>query len=504
MDFGCGLNAQCVLKNGIRGCHCLPTYVGDGQICNATICQPPGDATFATISHIGPYPVGTTVKYTCYSGYQLLDGSTFVQLTCLSSGTWDGLPPICKQKTTCDDPGPGMNAVRDVNQFPVVNGTVITYTCKQGFTIYGGFTEKKITCLLGGRFDWSPPTCLEYTLGEYCDYCLDLDGPGHYVDRTDCSRFIQCYRSETGEAIAVVKYCPPNLFWSQEDLTCVRCEDTTCTGVNTGKPDCGDIGSCPEGFHANPSNCAGYIWCTQTAILYKCCPYGTAWNDTTSSCVHKPPECTDVCAAPISNITTTTTTVAPTTTGESGVICTYGPYKKEVIDSTSYYLLWYGGVKIYMSCGNQVFDVSICDCAKSSDLCEGEYAIACFPFDSHYHDSTGNIWWTKTTNMQLVSVAKHGMSAYFNGNSSFMEIPFFQNYQFPLTFTCSFWYMSVSGMDSDRKGLVNNGDCEHEPMFTVRLSNGETGTLSGGVYTVNEHNLTNAYANIPKCMCVCV
>ena len=40
------------------------------------------------------YPYGTTISFTCNSGYTLSGNRA---ITCLSSGMWDGSSPICNQ-----------------------------------------------------------------------------------------------------------------------------------------------------------------------------------------------------------------------------------------------------------------------------------------------------------------------------------------------------------------------------------------------------------------------
>lgn len=40
------------------------------------------------------YPYGTTISFTCNSGYTLSENRA---ITCLSSGMWDGSTPVCNQ-----------------------------------------------------------------------------------------------------------------------------------------------------------------------------------------------------------------------------------------------------------------------------------------------------------------------------------------------------------------------------------------------------------------------
>ena len=55
-------------------------------------CVVPDDVANATNSYSGLSP-GSTVTYVCDAGYKYEAGQ--LTRTCLSDGSWDGIPPVC-------------------------------------------------------------------------------------------------------------------------------------------------------------------------------------------------------------------------------------------------------------------------------------------------------------------------------------------------------------------------------------------------------------------------
>lgn len=65
-----------------------------------------------------------------------------------------------------------------------------------------------------------------------CEGCIIDNGFGYNYYKYDCSKFVMCYPSEDSHGnkimTSAVKQCAFSTFWSQDDLTCVRTEDTEC------------------------------------------------------------------------------------------------------------------------------------------------------------------------------------------------------------------------------------------------------------------------------------
>ncbi|KFQ46496.1 Zona pellucida sperm-binding protein 3 receptor [Nestor notabilis] len=106
-------------------------------------------------NHQREFPVGTTVTYSCRSGYTLVPGVSPVT-TCLQNFTWTSIPKLC-QKVQCPSPdiqhGREISPRKDEYSF----GHQVEFQCELGYVLRG---NQRIQCWSDGT--WRPPV-------PYCD-----------------------------------------------------------------------------------------------------------------------------------------------------------------------------------------------------------------------------------------------------------------------------------------------------------------------------------------------
>ncbi|KAM7319810.1 hypothetical protein ACRRTK_021493 [Alexandromys fortis] len=96
-------------------------------------------------------------SYSCENGYSLQGPAL---LECTASGRWDRPPPTC-HLVSCGEPPVLKDAVITGTNFTF--GNLVTYTCKEGFTLAGPDT---IICLANGKWNSSNPQCLAVSCDE--------------------------------------------------------------------------------------------------------------------------------------------------------------------------------------------------------------------------------------------------------------------------------------------------------------------------------------------------
>lgn len=102
----------------------------------------------------GQYPNGTIIIYSCDEGYNLTGYSS---IQCLSDGMWTANPPTCtKAKTACTEPDCPKNAACYPRGSTYLTGSAISYRCGRGYYLVG---KPSIQCLKGGRWTSDAPQC---------------------------------------------------------------------------------------------------------------------------------------------------------------------------------------------------------------------------------------------------------------------------------------------------------------------------------------------------------
>ncbi|XP_038235719.1 C4b-binding protein alpha chain-like isoform X13 [Dermochelys coriacea] len=83
------------------------------------------------------FPVGTSVKYSCRSGYQRVPGQSST-LTCVNESVWSEPKVFCQGKS-CGHPGDLANGKVHIKD--LVFGSNITFSCDEGFRLVGHNTS---------------------------------------------------------------------------------------------------------------------------------------------------------------------------------------------------------------------------------------------------------------------------------------------------------------------------------------------------------------------------
>ena len=62
-----------------------------------------------------------------------------------------------------------------------------------------------------------------------CERCVyTLNNIGFVANELDCTTYYRCEKRSDGSNVPRIMTCPPELYWSQDILTCVRWEQATC------------------------------------------------------------------------------------------------------------------------------------------------------------------------------------------------------------------------------------------------------------------------------------
>ncbi|GMU59815.1 MAG: hypothetical protein AMXMBFR34_15780 [Myxococcaceae bacterium] len=143
---GCDVNASCISE----ACVCNTGFTGDGASCAAVLCAP-DVLLHGSGSPAGQGAVGTTVTYTCATGFTLQGAAT---RTCQADGTFSGAAPTCAPNPCAPD----LTAPADgaVSRTIGVTGDTATYSCNGGFFLSGAATR---TCQADGTWSGAAPTC---------------------------------------------------------------------------------------------------------------------------------------------------------------------------------------------------------------------------------------------------------------------------------------------------------------------------------------------------------
>ncbi|XP_049943656.1 sushi, von Willebrand factor type A, EGF and pentraxin domain-containing protein 1-like [Schistocerca serialis cubense] len=177
-NAGSGARLEVRCREGYRdpAAPCVPavlyceqgSWVGSLPICEpVSDCPPPPYVQHGTLTPLPPressYPVGSSVSYSCGTGYFLEGERT---LTCAATGCWEPATlPSCKLEEQlyalagCPPPPlvehSTMSSPTSETSYPV--GSSVSYSCFQGYMLEG---EHIITCNPSGL--WEPsllPTC---------------------------------------------------------------------------------------------------------------------------------------------------------------------------------------------------------------------------------------------------------------------------------------------------------------------------------------------------------
>jgi hypothetical protein len=99
--------------------------------------------------------INTVISFTCEDGYNMIGNKN---ITCTSTGDWNGKPPSCAASSPHNDSCPPLTLsdhVKPSSTDTAIN-TVISFTCEDGYNMIG---NKNITCTSTGDWNGKPPSC---------------------------------------------------------------------------------------------------------------------------------------------------------------------------------------------------------------------------------------------------------------------------------------------------------------------------------------------------------
>ncbi|MEJ1282873.1 sushi von Willebrand factor type A EGF and pentraxin domain containing 1 [Cricetulus griseus] len=152
----CNEHASCLNTNGSYVCSCNPPYMGDGKNCAAVSCgAPPAPENGGVDGSVFTY--GSKVTYRCDKGYTLAGDE---ESTCLASGSWSHSSPVC-QLVKCSSPESINNGKYILSGLTYLS--IASYSCENGYSLQG---PSLIECTASGSWDRAPPTCHLVSCGE--------------------------------------------------------------------------------------------------------------------------------------------------------------------------------------------------------------------------------------------------------------------------------------------------------------------------------------------------
>ncbi|WAR08623.1 SVEP1-like protein [Mya arenaria] len=114
------------------------------------LCSSLGNPTNGQVTNPAILAAGESAVYTCDTGYALSGPGT---RTCLSTGVWSGVAPMCVGG--CPDPENPSNGAVNTTQ-GLAAGNIIRYSCDPGYAIQG---EEERICEVDSQWSGNTPSC---------------------------------------------------------------------------------------------------------------------------------------------------------------------------------------------------------------------------------------------------------------------------------------------------------------------------------------------------------
>uniref|UniRef100_H2Y5C7 Sushi domain-containing protein n=1 Tax=Ciona savignyi TaxID=51511 RepID=H2Y5C7_CIOSA len=181
------------------------------------------------------YTAGSTVRYTCRSGYTL---SGRANLTCSSNGTWSYRRPSCVRVVhKCPViSAPTNGSIKPVISRPASVGTRVWFKCGSGYTRNGA---DDIICRRGGVWSASVPTCervaVRCSRPDSVRYASFRPYSRSYAVSATVTYTCRSGYSLSGQSVLT---CGADGEWSHDEPTCARVV-VKCPAI--GAPDNGSI-----------------------------------------------------------------------------------------------------------------------------------------------------------------------------------------------------------------------------------------------------------------------
>eukprot|EP00117_Sycon_ciliatum_P020296 scpid38266/ scgid3722/ CUB and sushi domain-containing protein 3; CUB and sushi multiple domains protein 3 len=122
--------------DSVRRCQADRTWTGFLPFCMPILCPIPDPPLNGGRSSDGPFLVDSSVTFFCDATYLFQGTQTWV---CTPSGQWSSSEARCEQLERCDSPGIPDNGFLSTTVWP--EGTTVTYTCRSGFNVLGDATR---------------------------------------------------------------------------------------------------------------------------------------------------------------------------------------------------------------------------------------------------------------------------------------------------------------------------------------------------------------------------
>ncbi|XP_017070692.2 proprotein convertase subtilisin/kexin type 5 [Drosophila eugracilis] len=178
----------------------------------------------------------------------------FVSKSCASGDYWNSETELCVEDNgecnppTCQDGEIEANPDDCAGYLECINGVVVILTCADGD--YFNSTLKK---------------CVPDT----CGVCVNCTEGSVKADLNDCAKFQECINGKY-----VSQSCATDYYWNPESKKCEK-DEGQCNGNST----------CTEGeLEVDPTDCAGYLICSNGNWVSKECPSGSFFNETLKTC----------------------------------------------------------------------------------------------------------------------------------------------------------------------------------------------------------------------------
>ncbi|NXH09943.1 C4BPA protein, partial [Bucco capensis] len=155
VSFGC--NAGYSLSgSAVVTCEADSTWKPAVPTCDQIYCGPAPHIPYAELSTAPAdrYPAGTKLSYHCNPGYSAAQGKSSV-VTCLDDTTWAADPDFCVELQCTPLTIRNGDVIADNFLF----GTVVTFTCHQGYELKGSSSTRCVVSGNGVNWDPAPPSC---------------------------------------------------------------------------------------------------------------------------------------------------------------------------------------------------------------------------------------------------------------------------------------------------------------------------------------------------------
>uniref|UniRef100_H2Y5C1 Sushi domain-containing protein n=1 Tax=Ciona savignyi TaxID=51511 RepID=H2Y5C1_CIOSA len=196
-------------------------------------CRRPGSVYYGSYRpYRSWYTAGSTVRYTCRSGYTL---SGRANLTCSSNGTWSYRRPSCVRVVhKCPViSAPTNGSIKPVISRPASVGTRVWFKCGSGYTRNGA---DDIICRRGGVWSASVPTCeRKCSRPDSVRYASFRPYSRSYAVSATVTYTCRSGYSLSGQSVLT---CGADGEWSHDEPTCARVV-VKCPAI--GAPDNGSI-----------------------------------------------------------------------------------------------------------------------------------------------------------------------------------------------------------------------------------------------------------------------